>query len=307
MILINREPFNSEEFHNGEVIFKKTPVISQERNIIEMYFKDNRDIANLMFARQWLTDVALPADCDLVMKYCPYERMDREINDQLFSMKYFAEILGKFNFKNIFILDPHSEVCVEQLENQGLDVYIIDLEGYVRDVIRQFGPDYICYPDKGAYTKYPKVLKNINITYFYGQKTRDLANQGKITDYELVDAPDLKDKKVLIIDDICCLGGTAYNAALKMKEAGASEVAFYISHCEDGIFAGKILNEDTIYEYKEEVVDIIKLEDGKSNKTGEQKTLKLNIPVGKRYIIDRVYTADTMLLSKTHNNITIVD
>lgn len=304
MILINREPFNSEEFHNGEVIFKKTPVISQERNIIELYFKDNRDIANLMFARQWLTDVALPADCDLVMKYCPYERMDREINDQLFSMKYFAEIIAKFDFTNVYILDPHSEVCVNTLEDNGVNVHIVDLEGYVRDVIRQFGPDYICYPDKGAYSKYPKVLKNIDIPYFYGQKTRDLANQGKITDYELVDAPDLKGKKVLIIDDICCLGGTAYNAALKMKEAGASEVAFYISHCEDGIFAGKILKPETLYEHREVTGDMYNIN---GEKTGEQRTLELSIPVGSEYIIDRVYTADTMLLSKTHDNITIVD
>lgn len=304
MILINREPFNSEEFHNGEVIFKKTPVISQERNIIEMYFKDNRDIANLMFARQWLTDVALPADCDLVMKYCPYERMDREINDQLFSMKYFAEIIAKFDFTNVYILDPHSEVCVNTLEDNGVNVHIVDLEGYVRDVIRQFGPDYICYPDKGAYAKYPKVLSHIDIPYFYGQKTRDLANQGKITDYELVDAPDLTGKKVLIIDDICCLGGTAYNAALRMKETGASEVAFYISHCEDGIFAGKILKPETLYEHREVTGDMYNIN---GEKTGEQRTIELSIPVGSEYIIDKVYTADTMLLSKTHDNITIVD
>lgn len=285
MVLVNGVKFNDAEFHNGEVIFEKPDtVIDKSLNIIEMFFKDNRDITAVLFARQYLMEVAPSAKCDLIMKYCPYERMDREINDQLFSMKYFAEIIAKFDFTNVYILDPHSEVCVNTLEDNGVNVHIIDLEGYVRDVIRQFGPDYICYPDKGAYSKYPKVLKNIDIPYFYGQKTRDLANQGKITDYELVDAPDLKDKKVLIIDDICCLGGTAYNAATEMKKLGAKEVAFYISHCENGIFKGKILEKNKI-----------KFNGKETSFTGEG------------YTIDKVYTADTMLLSEEHKNIIIVD
>lgn len=303
MVLVNGAKFNDEQFHNGEVIFKKPEWVDESLNSIEVIFKDNRDITAVLFARQYLLEVAPEAKCNLIMKYCPYERMDREINDQLFSMKYFAEIIAKFNFKNIFILDPHSEVCVEQLENQGLDVHIIDLESYIFDVVRKFNPDYICYPDKGANAKYPKLLNNIDIPYFYGDKKRDLADKGKIIGYELVNAPDLKDKKVLIIDDICCLGGTAYNAATEMKKLGAKEVAFYISHCEDGIFAGKLLHEDTIYEYKEEVIDLIELD---GTKTGKQKTLKLNIPVGKRYIVDKVYTANTMMLKNTHENIVII-
>lgn len=268
MILINGEVFNSEEFHNGEVIFKQVPVLFSDRNIIKMYFKDNRDIANLMFARQWLNDKEPSAVCDLAIKYCPYERMDREINDQLFSMKYFAEIIAKFNFRLVYIMDPHSNVCIEQFNNVGIFPHTIGLICYLGEVFRRFKPDYICYPDKGAYDKYPKILNTIDIPYFYGQKTRDLDNNGKIVNYELVDAPDLKDKKVLIIDDICCLGGTAYNAASKMKEAGAKEVGFYISHCEEGIFAGNILKDSTI---------------------------------------DIVYTADTMKLSKKHDKIVIID
>lgn len=295
MIKVNGIEFNSEEFHNGEVIFKKPKAVSLTRNLISIYFKDNRDITNLLFARQYISDVAPESDCDLVMKYCPYERMDREINEQLFSMKYFAEIIAKFNFKNVYILDPHSEVCIEQFENNGVDVQIIDLEGYVMDVVRQFGPDYICYPDKGAYSKYPKVLSHIDIPYFYGQKTRDLENNGKIVTYELIDAPDLTNKKVLIIDDICCLGGTAYNAATQMKLAGAKEVAFYISHCEDGIFAGKILKPEACAHYEETKIG--------DNVYRPYTNPVEQLPWAGTYTIDKVYTADTMLLTKEHENI----
>ena len=286
MVLVNGAVFNDKEFHNGEVIFEKPEaIIDKSLNTIEMLFKDNRDITAVLFAREYLADKAPDAKCNLVMKYCPYERMDRAIGNQLFSMYYFAEILYKFDFDKIYILDPHSEVCRDLLITDKHHIQIIDLEQYIREVIRDFNPDYICYPDKGAYSKYPKVLSHIDIPYFYGQKTRDLANKGKITNYELVDAPDLTGKKVLIIDDICCLGGTAYNAAIEMKKLGAKEVAFYISHCEDGIFAGKILHPES---------DVPAGSDVEA------------LPWAGSYTIDKVYTADTMKLSKTHENIVII-
>jgi ribose-phosphate pyrophosphokinase len=272
MVRINGVKFKDDEFHNGEVIFEKVDIVNEDFNIIEMNFKDNKDITAVLFARQWLKDKCPNAKCDLVMKYCPYERMDREINAQLFSMKYFAEILAKFEFNSVSILDPHSEVCVDLLNEQGLNVQILDLESYVYKVIEDFKPDFIFYPDKGASKKYPLVLNNIKIPYFYGAKTRDLANKGRIKDYELVDTPILEDKKVLIIDDICCLGGTAYSAAQLMKEQGAKEVAFYISHCENGVFAGNLLKVD---------------ESG-------------------NYVVDKIYTADTMLLDANNDNITII-
>ena len=284
MVKVNGIKFNDEEFHNGEVIFEKPLQVNNDKNIIEMIFKDNRDITAVQFAREWLAEKCPDASCELVMKYCPYERMDREINNQMFSMKYFARILSKFNFSQITILDPHSNVCVEQLELERQKVKLLDLKYYIQKVIDDFKPDYICYPDKGASNKYSRVLASITIPFFFGSKKRDLANNGRIIEYELVGAPDLNGKKVLIIDDICCLGGTAYNAAVEMKKAGASEVAFYISHCEDGIFAGKILEKNKIM-----------LNGKETHFTGEG------------YTIDKVYTADTMKLSKTHENITIVE
>ncbi len=272
MVKVNGVEFNSKEFYNGEVIFERPEVVNNDKNDIELIFKNNKDIAAVLFAKEWLDENYPDAKCELIMKYCPYERMDRAINNQMFSMKYFSGILSKFGFDEVSILDPHSTVCVNELESAGIKVNLINLEDYVKKVIDDFGPDYICYPDKGAYNKYPKVLAGITIPQFFGEKKRDLANQGRIKEYALVDAPELTGKKVLIIDDICCLGGTAYSAATEMKALGASQVAFYISHCENGIFAGKILKPEA---------------DGS-------------------YTIDKVYTADTMLLDDTHENIAIV-
>ena len=285
MVSINGIKFNDAEFHNGEVIFEKPEKLNDTENTFTMAFESNKDITALLFAKKYVDEQYPNAFNILVMRYCPYERMDREINNQMFSMKYFAKIIADMKFNRVHILDPHSKICIEQLVQAGTTVIELNLNKYVQRVVDEFHPDYICYPDKGAYNKYPKMLSDIKIPYFYGQKTRDLANKGRIVDYELVDAPNLEGKRVLIIDDICCLGGTAYNAAIQMKLAGASAVAFYISHCENGIFAGKILHPEPSVPSGSEV-----------------KTL----PWAGTYTIDKVYTADTMKLNNYHENIKII-
>lgn len=270
MIIVNDKIFNSEEFHNGEVIFKIPEAVNKRANIIEMIFENNKDITSLLFVKTWLDkEVGKNVPCYLIMKYCPYSRMDRQINDQMFSMDIFATIINNMNFKEVYILDPHSTVCVELLDR----VKLIRLADYIDKVVSDFNPDYICYPDKGAFNKYPKLLRHLNIESFYGSKVRDLENKGKIVKYELIEAPDLRDKKVLIIDDICCLGGTAYNAARELKNNGAKEVAFYISHCENGIYFGNILKTE--------------------KDTG-------------KYLIDKVYTANTMNIKVEHSNLKLV-
>ena len=294
MILVNGERFNDKEFHNGEVIFEKPELIVKQvvegreeecYNEIKMVFEDNKDITALAFAKEYLDDVTDGVPCILNMMYCPYERMDREINQQMFSMKYFAKIIARMNFSRVVILDPHSNVCIDQLTKAGVKVEVLDIKKYINRVIEDFKPDYICYPDKGAKAKYTQVLADISIPCFYGTKTRDLANQGRIINYELVDAPDLTRKRVLIIDDICCLGGTAYNAAYRMKEMGAKEVGFYISHCENGIFAGKLLSREPFYP------------DGAG----------INVAWAGDYTINKVYTTTSMKLNGEHKNLMILD
>jgi ribose-phosphate pyrophosphokinase len=92
--------------------------------------------------------------------------------------------------------------------------------------------------------RYSEILK-IPVPYFFGNKKRNL-NTGDIIGYELIDCPNIKDKAVLIIDDLCAFGGTFLGASEKLKENGASNVMLYISHCENSIYKGKLLNTDLV-------------------------------------------------------------
>ena len=46
----------------------------------------------------------------------------------------------------------------------------------------------------------------------------------------------------LIIDDISSYGGTFLHSARKLKELGASKVYLYITHCENTILKGELIN-----------------------------------------------------------------
>lgn len=56
----------------------------------------------------------------------------------------------------------------------------------------------------------------------------------------------IKGKNVLIVDDICSKGGTFYHSAKALKAAGANDVYLYVTHCENTIFKGELINSDLI-------------------------------------------------------------
>lgn len=299
MIKINGQLFANLVFYNQEAIYKGVDLRS-DSNEIEIKFEKNCDITNLLIAERYIRDKQPDAKLVLKMLYIPYERTDREIpeGNQLFSLKYFAELVNNAKFDEVIVLDPHSIISVNQLEDDGRELLkhvnkekaIKMLRGLVNKVVDDFKPDLIMYPDKGAYLKYPEILKIDNIKSFYGSKTRDLANKGSIIQYEVkgINDEDLKGKKVLIIDDLVSVGGTAYLAAKQIKLLGVSEVALYISHCENGIFYGNLLKPEAV--------------SPKDSESSEK-----DLPWAGGYTVDRVYTAGTTPLENSGDNLYLVE
>jgi ribose-phosphate pyrophosphokinase len=90
----------------------------------------------------------------------------------------------------------------------------------------------ICYPDKGAVSKYSEIYAFGLGTPIYGEKVRDQST-GNITSYQLIG--NLKGRtNVLIVDDICDGGATFKLLAKDLLAAGATEVNLFVSH---GIFS----------------------------------------------------------------------
>lgn len=243
MVTINNEVFPSEYFLNQEAIYKKT-TLNPDGNTITMKFEDNRDIANMLMAAAWIHD-ELGDDTPIIldMPYVPYSAMDREINDQIFSLKLFGKEIEQMGFKKVIVLDPHNKEVLEQFIS---NIEYIDINGYTSKVIDEFKPDFIFFPDKGAMIKYPSLVDTKGIPVIHGDKHRNLSERGMLATYNVItDGKDVKGKRILIIDDICRKGGTFVWAGEELKKLGVAEIGLYVSHCEACIFDGKLLDNNS--------------------------------------------------------------
>lgn len=246
MLSINGVEFGNEKFKNGESIFKDVKISEDDYDIIRMRYKDGDDIARLLFAHRYIKEKKPDGKIILEMLYVPYSRMDRQINDQVFSLRLMAQILASLKDTQVIVMDPHSNVMKDEFEKAGVN-FRIDEDALKRNIYVSYYmtmPDVICMPDKGAHAKYEPICREAlgkELTFVYGEKVRNLENKGHIESYKIItDGVDLKDKKVLIIDDICSFGGTAVKASEALNALGAAEISLYITHSEENIFKGDV-------------------------------------------------------------------
>ena len=181
-------------------------------------------------------------DMILEMPYCPHARMDRvKSPNEFFTLKHFADIINSLNFTEVRILDPHSNVCTALINN----VKVEHPQEMINKTIASIPNNtnlVAFYPDEGAMKRGTDYVKG---AYAFGIKKRDWET-GKILGLELMNKDVVKDRDVLIIDDICSRGGTFYHSAKALKEAGAKNIYLYISHCENTILEGELLTSGLI-------------------------------------------------------------
>lgn len=241
MIKVNGRPIDIEHFPNGESKIAPFFLDGYDDVCVQMVYQSNDDLINLMFVKSFIDEHCSRVYTELDMFYIPYERMDRETYNQMFTSKYFGQFINSLNFNRVNVFDPHSNVSIASIKNvHQININMI-LDGLKERV------DFIFFPDNGAKKKYAELIAPMPAPYFYGDKHRDL-DTGKITDYNVFNAPDLNGKTVLIVDDLCVKGYTTLFAAKKLKELGASKVIFYCSHCEPAIFDGELLTTNYVDE-----------------------------------------------------------
>ncbi len=134
------------------------------------------------------------------------------------------------------VLDPHSSVSEALFDR----IRVKTPEAFVKRVIDRIGKENLTmfYPDEGACKRYSGMFR---LPYAFGIKNRDWET-GEIRGLAVSGMTDcVKDRKILIMDDISSRGGTFYFSARKLKELGAKEIYLYISHCENTILEGEVL------------------------------------------------------------------
>lgn len=185
----------------------------------------------------------------LNLPYVPNARMDRVKNkEEVFTLKYFAEVINWLGFEEVRIVNPHSTVS-EAL----FDRVLVDFNCVYQDVKRVIETsltkiDMLYYPDSGAQKRFGELLNGFNLPYMYGEKIRDWKT-GEIKGLKINNPANVQCKTALIIDDIISYGGTVFYSALELQKLGIETIYVYATHCEDSIMdpiKGKLLKLDCI-------------------------------------------------------------
>ena len=201
---------------------------------------------------------------NLTMPYVVNSRLDRTHSDnEVFTLKYFAEIINDLKFNKVVIVDPHSIVSEALIDN----VCVLRPSNIISNVIdtmrslNEFQRELVIYfPDDGAYKRYKDMPCFKDFNCIYGKKERDWET-GKILGIEIYDkngsklTNELENCDVLMVDDIISYGGTLAYSADKLKEMGATHISAYATHVENSVLdeeKGTLLKR-----YKDNIIDTV--------------------------------------------------
>lgn len=247
MIKLNGQVVEFGHFPDGTTLMKQKNSYNIYNNgtKIEWFFENNEELVVLIYLTKHLRENGVDY-ISLNLPYIPNARQDRVKNaEDVFTLKYFTDIINYLNFNYVQVLDPHSSVSEALINN----VVVCNPKNYIEKTLERIESQYdykqvlAFYPDEGAMKRYSGLL---NRPYAFGIKKRNWET-GEIEGLDVAGSIDkIKDGTILIVDDICSRGGTFYHSAKKLKELGAKEIYLYITHCENTIFEGELLTSGLI-------------------------------------------------------------
>lgn len=220
-----------EHFSDGEIL----PLFEESVRDIDVYFIQSTITSDSIMETLLTIDAAKRAGCKsftLVAPYQGYSRQDK--TDHLRSSigsKMVADILEKVGMSKIITIDLHSSSI------QGFyNVPVIHLNGnkifidYIKE--HKIEDMTLLAPDQGAVKRisdFTKAFPDANFAMI--NKKRIKPNE--IHSMELVG--DVKDRNVVIIDDMIDTGGTLKKAAELVMKNGAKSVRAIATH---GVLSG---------------------------------------------------------------------
>ncbi|MDR0850408.1 MAG: ribose-phosphate pyrophosphokinase [Christensenellaceae bacterium] len=244
MLLINGKKINTEKYPNNETKVKDfMEALDTDECLLELKYESDRDLISLMFAKKRLDEMGKKTD--LFIWYMPYSRMDREIPGDLFTLKYACGFLSGLNFNEITVMEPHSYQTEALFSENGINIKTVyPTKEWLYQIMEKtsFGTqDHIVFPDMGAAQRYCDM--DILNPLIFNKKRNPIT--GNIEDIELEEGTVNLNSHCIIIDDLCSKGGTFLSVGNTLKALGAKKVSLLVAHCENTIFEGRLLQDDS--------------------------------------------------------------
>lgn len=179
----------------------------------------------------------------LLLTYVPHARQDRYTGDNAFTFKYSAlPLIVASNVDVVVVEDPHSNVCVDLLRAEGVQVEVLSQRSAMASsgILSELSLEryqYVIAPDAGSVDRAKDMARALNIpetNVICLTKHRD-PDSGHIS-FEPYDSSMayIKPEKVIMFDDIGDGCWTHILAAEALKAGGTKHVTLVLTH---GIFS----------------------------------------------------------------------
>lgn len=247
MIKIGDIKIKQNRFPDHTLLMKVNPMEVWAENkpciVITWYYENDAELFTLICLKRHLEhSFAQTHGFALFLPYIPNARQDRvQTDEDVFTLKYFCEVINSLNFNQVIVRDAHSSVALALLNN----VENLMPSNYIQKAIVFSGAEALFFPDEGAMKRYSS---SVQMPYAFGVKKRDWAT-GEIQGLDIINSEAIAGKNILIVDDICSKGGTFFHAAKALKAAGAKSVNLYVTHCEKTIVTGELAASDDLVDH----------------------------------------------------------
>ena len=236
-ILVNHQAIETFNFPGGECHIKLPSSNITEKTDILADLKNSDDIMRLLLSVDAVRRINPQTNIDLTIPHFPYARQDRVCNQcEALSVKVMTNAINNLHCTSVTIFDPHSDVTPALLNNCKVVTQAdIITNCFLANEILDKSLTLVS-PDAGAEKKIQAVIKKIasdkkSVDVIFASKKRDTLT-GKIISTNIYD--DVKNKNLMIIDDICDGGKTFIELAKLLKTLGANNIYLYVTH---GIFS----------------------------------------------------------------------
>jgi len=223
--------FESRKFPDGEKYIRITDDCKGEDvYIIQSMYKDPCD---LLMEYVFLVDAAIGAGATKVVgvfPYLPYLRQDARFKaGETLSSRVIVDLLESSATSMVYVIDPHLHRLRDLNSLFNLPAFKIsampDLAKYVNDNY-QLHEALIVAPDEEAEQWAALVSKELKLNYVVASKTRSNDFSVDIV-HEYFD---VKNKDIIIVDDIVSTGGTLVRITSELKSLGAKNIIGLITH-----------------------------------------------------------------------------
>jgi len=196
---------------------------------IDWRFESEREIIDLLSLNKLLKNQLRT----LHVPYLPYARQDKDVaNNTTFNLEVFADLINSMGLTRVTSVDAHNPRKTEELIGHFRN---IEARGFQEEVINLSKPDFLVFPDAGAYNRYE--LGELKLPIVICDKDRDQLT-GNIVGHKIVHIDTLVSTKLnrfLIVDDLCDGGATFISVAKLIRECLSCEgIDLCVTH---GVFS----------------------------------------------------------------------